>query len=750
MPSSDQPPEAQLTTQSIWNSFWAIVRRYDRTKISFPVSLRNAFGIALPLVSGLATGHMGPGLAMATGALNVSYSDGSDVYRVRARRLLLASVFVGLAVFAGSLTGNSALVSVALVGVAAFVAGLMVALGQTAADLGTITLVTLIIYNAHWLGPGDAVLAGILALLGGLLQSGLALASWPVRRYQPLRRSISALYLAMAEATRAPVNVHAPPPATAQSTAAQEAMARYGIDHSVDAERYRSLLNQAERIRLSILALGRLRRRLEREFENGQTQASAPLESLTRFLSRTAEVLEGIADSLSNQNSKAPATALPNNLPVALNILEADSQTGLSPFGLALLEDIRYQTEALGGQLRAALELARGGPGESDAAPGLTEIPEFRERVSNLLTTLRASLTLQSAACRHAVRLGVTVALGEAAGRMFGFHRFYWLPMTVAIILKPDFSTTYSRGILRLAGTLLGLALATLLNLLFVSSPWLDVGFVTVFAFLLRSFGAANYGVFTTAVSALIVYLFALSGVTPKEVVESRALDSLAGGALALLAYWIWPSWEDTALAGRFATMIETYRDYFASLANSYLAGGLDSEQNRRETDRQRLASRLARTNLEASVLRYSAEPRADKPRLSAVSAMMASSHRLVHAMMSLETGLGRTVKVRARPAFASFRDAVTHTLTNLAIEFRGTSVPPRQYPDLRRVHRELIGQGSEEVDRYALVNIETDRITNSLNTLAEQVRQWRRINRGHDESNPEIGVLSSEDSTRL
>jgi uncharacterized membrane protein YccC len=723
---SSAPAEREAAVPSAWTSFWSLVWRYDRTKISFPVSVRNAVGVALPLVAGLAAGHLREGAVVALGALNVSYSDGTDVFRERARRLFLASVFVSLAILAGAVVAANPVLCVIAAGLAALAAGQLVAFGQTAADIGTVSLVTLIIFTGQALPAREAVIAGLLGLLGALLQSGLALASWPAYRYQPLRRALGEFYAELAKAAQAQINAHASPVATKQSIAAQETLSRYGVDPSDETERYRSLLDQAERIRLSLLALGRSRRRLEREDEAGRTAAGIPLEALNNFLKKAAAVLDAIGTSLSTPPAKSPDLLLP----ATMNVLAPDAGAGLSPFGLALLEDIRYQTEALGGQLRAALQLARGGVREAVAVPGLAASPAFRERWIFILTTLRSSLTFRSAAFRHAVRLAVAVAICEAIGSFFQFFHFTWLPMTVAIILKPDFSTTYSRGILRLLGTLAGLLLATLLKHWLVPSPWLDIAFVAIFVFILRSYGAANYGVFTTAVSALIVYLFSLSGMPPKEVVEARALQTVAGGAIALLTYWVWPTWEDTGLDDRFASMLVAYRGYFVSLANAYGRHQHGTDQARSEIDRQRLAARLARTNLEASVLRHSAEPRASKGRLRAITAMMASSHRLVHAVMSLETGLERTVDVKARPAFASFVAEVTQTLTHLAAQMRGGKVAAREFPDLRAAYRELAGQGSETVDRYVLVNIETDRIVNSLNTLAEQVRAWQRLTR--------------------
>ncbi|HUE03495.1 MAG TPA: hypothetical protein VMR62_28305 [Bryobacteraceae bacterium] len=50
------------------------------------------------------------------------------------------------------------------------------ALSTTAADLGTTSLVTLVVFAAKPLPPEAAALSGLLALGGALLQTGLALA----------------------------------------------------------------------------------------------------------------------------------------------------------------------------------------------------------------------------------------------------------------------------------------------------------------------------------------------------------------------------------------------------------------------------------------------------------------------------------------------------------------------------------------------------------------------------------------------
>ena len=46
--------------------------------------------------------------------------------------------------------------------------------------------------------------------------------------------------------------------------------------------------------------------------------------------------------------------------------------------------------------------------------------------------------------------------------------------------------------------------------------------------------------------------------------------------------------------------------------------------------------------------------------------------------------------------------------------------------PDLREDYNRLLETGDIGVERYALANVEADRLTNSLNTLSEQILRWQ------------------------
>src|SRR5690349_7085310 len=204
-------------------AFWQSVRRFQSDKVNPWVALRNTIGIVTPIALGIGFGQVRAGIAVATGALNVSYSDNDQPYIPRAQRMLAASALVAMAVFTGTCSGGNGAVSVSAAGVWAFAAGMMVALGGTPGDLGVISLVTLVVYAAVPLPPAKALFAGFLALSGGTFQTLLSLAPWPLRRHRPERRALDDLYRELAHAAATAGASSIPPteapPASLQSSA---------------------------------------------------------------------------------------------------------------------------------------------------------------------------------------------------------------------------------------------------------------------------------------------------------------------------------------------------------------------------------------------------------------------------------------------------------------------------------------------------------------------------------------------------
>jgi uncharacterized membrane protein YccC len=673
---------------------WQTLIHFEWAKIAPEIAIRNTVGIVLPVIAGALLGYPSAGLVGALGALNVSYSDSRDPYITRGSRMLLSSALVAIAVALGALSGNSTAASILTAGFWAFGAGMLAALGPKAADLGSITLVTIIVFAAKPLPLGTAFEMALVAFSGGLLQTVLSVAVWPLGRYRPERRIIAELYRTLAKLASTPAGPESAPPGTDQLIGTETALASLAQDRSMEAERCVFLLNQAERIRLSLLTLRRLDRRIARD-EQG-SEASAAIE---RTLATAALGLESVSVSVVQGRPIGAARQLTE----AARQFHEHHAGNSSPFLDALIRDAGHQIDALAGQLRAAARLSGTVAAHETAQPWQLRFTGWRAR-------LFANLTFQSTVFRHAVRLAFCIGAGEALGLGLHLQRAYWLPMTIAIVLKPDFTATFSRGILRIAGTFAGLLLATALFHFLHTGITSDIALIAVLAFLLRWIGPANYGIFVIALSAFIVLLIAVSGVDPNPVIAARALNTALGGALALAAYWLWPTWEQTKAGPVLAELIAAYRNYFRAVADVY-AGDADPDS---DLDAVRSKARVARANAEAFLGRIVSEPGISPDRVNLLNTILVSSHGFVRSAMALESDLNHP-REPAGAADLHFMSEVDRTLLVIVDTLRTATKLPRDLPDLREDHNLI-------EDRYGLFGVETDRIVTSLNTMREQI----------------------------
>ena len=692
------------------SAFWRTVQKIDKSKINNRwMALRNSLAVAVPLAIGIALSNPLGGVAVATGALNVSFSDGRDPYFRRARRMMTWSLLGAVAVFVGCVSGNSDTAAILVVAFWALLAGMLIAVGQSAGDLGLNTLVALIVFA----GRGEttlrgAVNTGLLVLAGGLLQSSFCLAFWPVRRYDPERRALRHVYLALAKEVDPDSDLDAPTPLDPLSADEQDAISALGNDHTVEGERFRLLFDQVDRLRLSTYLLVRLRDQLgERDNQRSEAEGDAA-DLLDDVLRATAKLLSELGGQLV-QKSETDLPWLSAELRRLSETAHEQKRGGAARLGGAIASGI----DVLAGQLRLAVQLMeRAELDETGKADKRVNLPSFGVKFSSWTATLRANLDLRSAVCRHAIRMSLCIAAAEWIERSIGWQRAYWLPMTVAVILKPDFTSTFSRGVLRLLGTLSGLVLATALFHILPVSALTQLLLVGAFTFCLRYWGPANYGIFTLSVSGLVVFLIAATGISPGEVVVARAVNTVAGGLLALLAYAIWPTWERTQVSDGFAEMIDASRLY------------LQGVFGRQDTGR-RLEWQRARSNVEASVDRVISEPGITALKRDTLLSMLASSHALMLAIVGFEAGMLHLQPPAMTEVLQTFVHDVDLTLYLLAQALRGSKLAGDGLPQLREDHRRLVEarRNIPQGDDYVLA--ETDRITVSLNTLREQVMRY-------------------------
>jgi uncharacterized membrane protein YccC len=668
------------------------------------VALRNAFAVVAPLAIGVTSGHARIGLGIAVGALNTMFLDQPGPYRLRMQRMLLTAIAAGLSTFVGAMLGASTL----LLAIAALAwgigGGLLVALGPNAGRAGLTSMILLVITAAEPHAPAEALDAGLLIFAGGLLQTSLAIAAWPLLRYGPERNALASLCRQLATSARAPAD-HAQAPPVTQALLDVESLLHGTHRARGDVmETFRVLAGIVERIRRELLALADL----DTMIDAAQARAT-----LARVREYAARALAALGDALDRGASPLAASAAMEGFDSALAELERMAAASGERKAQRKLAIAVARANGLGGQLRAALRNAdfAGSSGELRAFAAEARLPRpLRDR--NALAILRANLTLSSIAFRHAVRCGVCLAIAVVGERALAIPHGYWIPMTAAIVLKPDFAGTFSFGALRVIGTMLGLVLTTALVHYAFGNDWERLALLAVLCIGFRLLTTVHYGLGVMLLTGLVVILLSFYGIAPGGTMIARGIATALGSALALVGYVVWPTWESQRVPDAVASMIDAYRKHLRALLSGDAAARAAA----------RSAARSARTNAQASLDRLRGEPRRNEALLAFGESMFANANRFVRASMALEAALDDADSLPQREALLTFAARVDAHLAAIARSLRdGAPLPSERLRTAERALAERLdatkcaGAG----DVAVAVADACDRITDSVDTLA-------------------------------
>ena len=461
----------------------AEVVRPRRAPVPWPEMTRAALAICVPLSVSFAAGRGTLGVLPATGGLLGTMADAGGPYLSRVKRVCSAAVFGGAAgLTIGAVThGHGWLAVVALV-VVAGVSGLLSALG----DIGSVTGLQLLVYTSLGAGPVGALrpvwhtAAGF--LVGVLWALILILPGWLRAPYGREQRDVAAVYDALAGLLRSVGGDGFTAARQALTTALNTA--------------YDELLTA----RSTATGLNRRRARLLGALNTSHLMAEAAVAvglAGTRPPPLVIDVVSRLADAI---RTGSP----PPMIPPAWDE---------SPAMLTLRDAMADAARALSRQWYRAWPAA----GRAPAAGRVNWI-----------------FTLRLMAC-----MGAAGVVSE----VLPLQRSYWVPLTVAIVFKPDYGSVFARALQRGIGTVVG-AVAGAVLLVLVHGTWLLIPFAVLAALL--PFGRSrNYGLLATFLTPLVVVLIDLLNPGGWRLAEDRLIDTLIGCAIVLLiGFAPWPmSW---------------------------------------------------------------------------------------------------------------------------------------------------------------------------------------------------------------
>ena len=549
-------------------------------------AVRGATAVALVVFPALAIAGPRAATSAAMGAFIAGTATFQSTFRPRASIAAAAGAGLGASTFLGYVAVGVPGAFPVLLALWSFGAGMLWAVGPTAGTVAATTVSVMLVVVQLPVSVATALGYGLLCALGGGAQA-LMITLWPIDRWGGHREALADTYAELADHARS--LRHDP---AAEFDPEPFITARRAADLSTRQERrrppeLRGLRGIAERIRPTLAALA-------------DPMVGAPAEGPGR--DRAREILAAAADSLdalARAIRSGESLRLPSRTP-ALALAGATE-------GNRLTGAARRAARRLASQIsRAADEL------EGQSRPAATERGIRRRRnepadlVPGALQAVRRQLQPRSAVFQHAVRLSGVVTVAYLVSRLLGLHHGYWAPMTAAMVMRPDFAQTFSRGVARLAGTVAGVAVTTAVVQLLDPGEWLSAVFAVVCiagAYLTIRTG---YAVTTACVSSYVVFLLGLQPGDPVETALERVLLTLVGGAVALGAYALFPTWQTARLAERLAEWLAAAGRYGAAVVGAFAAP--EGRDGRTVRDAL-LDAREAESELMEAIARADAEP---------------------------------------------------------------------------------------------------------------------------------------------
>lgn len=540
-----------------------------------------AAGVA---IVALATGlWLGPAAAavVAVGATCVSIVDTPVPHDYKRAAFLIAIIFDSLATLAIGLTGHEPLLQALVVAVTSFVGAMLTIYGKTTLALCMSMILSVVFALGIEIGGGMAAAHHALLFFAGATAYaafGLAMSHLLEARHKQI--ALTGALEAFADYIRAKAILYD---------------SRTGIEtgYATLIERQVTLMERVENARNLLFRHMQVQRHrqmaagliaaldafetilssqtdywlLQRQF-SGQRDSGALLNRIRIGILHTATLVDDIAGEIRIGKPSPSLQAVRNEFIAIAETLEnvaplddgsdADTEHGAALLELrAVLERIGHAVDAID-RLQAVIR----SPDAAEDLLGLIKLDEFLPPRPYRLRLIRRHLRLGSPIFRYALRLTAAMLCAFALATMLTkyFSHGSWILLTVAVIMRANYSATRQRQKDRLIGNLIGCVLAAVALHLLSDPALLALYFASIA--LAHAYAPVRYLI--TSVAACVMALLMMHFLSPAggSMLAERLLDTGLGAAIAALFSFLLPYWERQDLPQLSAALLRASRKY--------------------------------------------------------------------------------------------------------------------------------------------------------------------------------------------
>lgn len=248
---------------------------------------------------------------------------------------------------------------------------------------------------------------------------------------------------------------------------------------------------------------------------------------------------------------------------------------------------------------------------------------------------LLSNISLHSGHFRHAVRVTLALFIGYIISKLefLGIGHAYWIMITITAILKPAYSTTKHRNLLRLYGTVAG-GIAAYILLYYITDQSLLLAILLTTMTLCFSLLKSKYfwAVFFMTIYVFLSFNFLKPG-NINLIFKDRIIDTAIAGAVTfLVAYFVFPVWEYTQNLQLMKKSGKSNLDYFRVVMDLFI----NKKENDEDYRLKRKNAIIDLANLSDNFQRMISDPKDQRKKLETVHQFVTTSHLLTAYTASL------------------------------------------------------------------------------------------------------------------
>ena len=490
-------------------------------KWNWPRSVRAVIGLVLPLAIGTWLDQLGLFLWVAMGFMMQIAGERDNPYPVLVHRVLITAPIGACGLLFGYLSGLPwELITVIMAGVA-FISAILSSY-NSALSIGTMQMLimaTVVLGNSH-IGHYAQLVA--LNLTGALFYLGLLALEAKLSRRHPEDQAVESGLRALAS------------------------LAQHRAQQAVTEPDEAAISNSLNQLYSLML----------------QTRSTSPSRNVN------SDYLAALVQRLDSVFAALESTQNPNDLKMAAQLLTQTADTVAK--GQKVQELIpQFETESsqiLKTKLTDLIQLLAGNR-YSLLRNAVVVGPKQKVRSWSVLW---GELNPGKEVVLTATALALCVSVAYSLRWVDDVSHWYWAPLTVVLVMKPDMGSIFSRSILRSLGTSIGAALGGVI-LYFVHPGLLFLLIIAGLAAVLPWAAQRSYAMMSLAMTPLIIIL--IDYIVPERAGVNYALlrfeYTLLGGLIALvLGYVIWPKTNHAKFNKSFQQVRQGLAAYLQTVLN--------------------------------------------------------------------------------------------------------------------------------------------------------------------------------------